>query len=210
MHRAFNNAKRLHPLGEDTLMKSKALKAAALALSCALAVACLGLVACGGSSSGNSGSGSSNSGSASTGSYKLVESGKLTVGSDLDYKPMEYLDGDKPAGFGVDMTQEICSRLGLEMNFLSPQNFDSLITQVNGGTSMDVAVSSITINDEREELVDFSTPYYDSNLAIVTLADSDVALRELGYDDEQIAQLRGDRRRSQASSVLGEVAGAGR
>ena len=102
-------------------------------------------------------------------------SGKLTVGSDLDYKPMEYLDGDKPAGFGVDMTQEICNRLGLEMNFLSPQNFDSLITQVNGGTSMDVAVSSITINDEREELVDFSTPYYDSNLAIVTLADSDVA-----------------------------------
>lgn len=153
-------------------MKSKALKAAAVALSCALAVACLGLVACGGSNSGSDGS---SSGNASSGSYKLVESGKLTVGSDLDYKPMEYLDGDKPAGFGVDMTQEICNRLGLEMNFLSPQNFDSLITQVNGGTSMDVAVSSITINDEREELVDFSTPYYDSNLAIVTLASSDIA-----------------------------------
>lgn len=60
MHRAFNNAKHLHPIGEDTLMKSKALKGMALALSCALAVACLGLVACGGSSSGNSGSGSSN------------------------------------------------------------------------------------------------------------------------------------------------------
>lgn len=153
-------------------MKSKALKAAAVALSCALAVACLGLAACGGSNSGSDGS---SSGNASSGSYKLVESGKLTVGSDLDYKPMEYLDGDKPAGFGVDMTQEICNRLGLEMNFLSPQNFDSLITQVNGGTSMDVAVSSITINDEREELVDFSTPYYDSNLAIVTLATSDIA-----------------------------------
>lgn len=153
-------------------MKSKALKAAAVALSCALAVACLGLAACGGSNSGSDGS---TSGNASSGSYKLVESGKLTVGSDLDYKPMEYLDGDKPAGFGVDMTQEICNRLGLEMNFLSPQNFDSLITQVNGGTSMDVAVSSITINDEREELVDFSTPYYDSNLAIVTLASSDIA-----------------------------------
>lgn len=153
-------------------MKSKALKAAAVALSCALAVACLGLAACGGSNSGSDGS---SSGNASSGSYKLVESGKLTVGSDLDYKPMEYLDGDKPAGFGVDMTQEICNRLGLEMNFLSPQNFDSLITQVNGGTSMDIAVSSITINDEREELVDFSTPYYDSNLAIVTLASSDIA-----------------------------------
>ncbi len=41
MHRAFNNAKHLHPIGEDTLMKSKALKAAALALSCALAGACV-------------------------------------------------------------------------------------------------------------------------------------------------------------------------
>ncbi len=34
--------------------------------------------------------------------------------------------------------------------------------------------------------------------AIPWLADSDVALRELGYDDEQIAQLRSDRRKSQA------------
>lgn len=37
---------------------------------------------------------------------------------------------------------------------------------------MDVAVSSITINDERAEQVDFSTPYYDSNLAIVVTGDS--------------------------------------
>lgn len=34
--------------------------------------------------------------------------------------------------------------------------------------------------------------------AIPWLADSDVTLREFGYDDEQIAQLRSDRRRSQA------------
>ncbi len=34
--------------------------------------------------------------------------------------------------------------------------------------------------------------------AIPWLADSDVALRELGYDDEQLHQLRSDRRRSQA------------
>lgn len=47
--------------------------------------------------------------------------------------------------------------------------------------------------------------------AIPWLADSDVALRELGYDDEQIAQLRSDRRRSQAlrgaASILGGTSG---
>ena len=152
-------------------MKKKMTKGLVLALVGVLAVACLGLAACGGSGSNSSNSSSQKS----EASYKLVQDGTRKVATSPDYKPMEYLDGDKPAGFGVDMTQEICNRLGLEMNFLSPQNFDSLITQVNGGTSMDVAVSSITINDEREELVDFSTPYYASNLAIVTLADSDVA-----------------------------------
>lgn len=38
--------------------------------------------------------------------------------------------------------------------------------------------------------------------AIPWLADSDVALRELGYDDEQIAQLRSDRKRASASQLI--------
>lgn len=41
--------------------------------------------------------------------------------------------------------------------------------------------------------------------AIPWLADSDVALRELGYDDEQIAQLRSDRMRSEATQLIGKV-----
>jgi len=138
---------------------------------------CVVLAACGGSSTSSASSSSSASGTtgttdAATG-YTLIESGKLTVGSDLDYKPMEYLDEQGNAtGFAYDMMSEICSRIGLELNYLSPQNFDTLITQVAGGTNMDVAVSSITINDEREELVDFSTPYYDSNQAVVVKADA--------------------------------------
>ena len=34
------------------------------------------------------------------------------------------------------------------------------------------------------------------------MADSDVPLRELGYSEEQVHQLRSDRRRSQANEVL--------
>lgn len=113
-----------------------------------------------------------------SGEYKLVEAGKLTIGCSPDYPPMEYQDGDAITGFTAGLMQEISDRLGLECNFLSAQNFDTLVTQVAAGTKMDVAASSITINDEREESVDFSDPYYDSNLAIVVLKNSEYASRD--------------------------------
>ncbi len=146
-----------------------------------LVFGCFALAACGGSASSSSASSkqtASASGKVDEHGYTLVNQGKLTIGSDLDYKPMEFLEGDAPAGFAVDMMQEVCKRLGLEMNYLSPQNFDSLITQVAGGSSMDVAVSSFTINDERAQLIDFSDPYFDSNQAVVTLANSAYTAKE--------------------------------
>ena len=129
---------------------------------------CLGLAGCGGSSD-KGGQAASAGGSFDTSAYTLVEDGKLTIGSDLDYPPMESLVDGQPYGFDVAMMQEIAKRLGLELNYLDPQNFDSLMTQVNAGNTMDCAVSSITITDERAELVDFSDSYYDSNQAIVIM-----------------------------------------
>ena len=131
-------------------------------------VGCLGLAGCGGSSD-KGGQAASAGGSFDTSAYTLVEDGKLTIGSDLDYPPMESLVDGQPYGFDVAMMQEIAKRLGLELNYLDPQNFDSLMTQVNAGNTMDCAVSSITITDERAELVDFSDSYYDSNQAIVIM-----------------------------------------
>lgn len=127
------------------------------------------------SSSAGAGPGSESEAATDEQEFGLVEKGKLTIGSDLAYPPMEYLNGETPAGFGVGMMQEVCKRLGLECVFLGAQNFDTLIAQVAAGTKMDVAVSSITISEERQELVDFSEPYFDSNLAVVVLAGSDYA-----------------------------------
>ena len=144
-----------------------------LILCAAFVVACLALAGCGGNSASSSAASDASS-DAATAEYKLIEPGKVIVGSDLDYKPMEYRDGDKATGFGVAMMNEIANRLGLECEFLPPQNFDTLITQVASAAKMDIAVSSITITDERAETVAFSNPYYDSNLAVVVAKDSEL------------------------------------
>jgi ABC-type amino acid transport substrate-binding protein len=66
--------------------------------------------------------------------------------------------------------QAIAADLGLELEYLAPQSFSTLVASVKGGGRMDLAVSSLTINDERKESVNFCSPYFDSNQACVTLA----------------------------------------
>jgi polar amino acid transport system substrate-binding protein len=103
---------------------------------------------------------------------KLVKDGKLTVGSDCDYPPFISLEGDKPVGFEYDLLQALAGDMGLTLEYLPPQNFDTLIASVQGGGKMDLAVSSLTITDERKQSINFCTPYFNSNQACVTLGTS--------------------------------------
>jgi polar amino acid transport system substrate-binding protein len=101
---------------------------------------------------------------------KPVREGSLVVGSDCDYPPFISLEGEQPVGFEYELMQAVAADMGLELEYLAPQNFDTLIASVKGGGKMDLAVSSLTITDDRKESVNFCIPYFDSNQACVTLA----------------------------------------
>jgi ABC-type amino acid transport substrate-binding protein len=102
-------------------------------------------------------------------SLKLITPGVLTVGSDCDYPPFIAMEGETPVGFEYELMQAVGTKMGLEVVYLTPQNFDSIIASVAAATKMDVGVSSFTINDARLELVDFCISYCDSNQAVVAL-----------------------------------------
>lgn len=103
---------------------------------------------------------------------KLIEAGKLIVGSDCDYPPFTYLEGEDAAGFEFEVLSAICEVVGLECEYHSPLKFDTLCALVATGGTVDVAVSAITIEPDREETVDFTDPYFDSNQSITVLKDS--------------------------------------
>jgi ABC-type amino acid transport substrate-binding protein len=113
---------------------------------------------------------------------KLITPGVLTIGSDCDYPPFIAMEGENPVGFEYELMQAVGAKLGLEIVYLSPQNFNTIIASVAAATKMDIGVSSFTINDERLELVDFCIPYTDSNQAVV-------ALKSKGYTSAE--DLRG-------------------
>ena len=139
------------------------------------AAASAGMVALAGCSGSGSDSSGSEGSSAETGDLGLVEEGKLTVASDLAFPPFDSLDDDgNPTGFDVDVSGAIAERLGLEVSYLNPQNFDTIIPTIVAGGKADIGNSAFTITAERQEEVYMTESYLDANLALAIGPDSTV------------------------------------
>jgi polar amino acid transport system substrate-binding protein len=102
--------------------------------------------------------------------YTLVQEGKLVVLSDLAYPPIDSVPEGGTAqdavGYEVDLVDAIAEKLGLEVEW-EQVKFDTIIPLIKQGGKADIGASAFTITDEREEEVDFSDPYLNSNLGIV-------------------------------------------
>jgi polar amino acid transport system substrate-binding protein len=97
--------------------------------------------------------------------FTTLEEGVLQVGSCLDYPPFESVKGGDEVGFDVDLTEAIAERLGLEVQWVRA-DFDTIFTAV-AGNQFDMVAAASTITEEREQVVDFSDPYYNSRQALV-------------------------------------------
>lgn len=178
-------------------------------LACVLGVMACALVACGGGTGGASSEASStdadstasadstapDSTSASTasanGSYTLVTDGVLTCISETGFAPFEYIDvtsdSTDPIGYDIDVANEVATRLGLTCEFLPSQDFDTLLPTIAQGGKADVAIAGITIQPDRQKIVDFSDPYYSSNLAVVVKKGGTETLDTLNAAGKKIA-----------------------
>ena len=103
--------------------------------------------------------------------FTLVKEGTLIVASDLDFIPLDYYEDNEAKGFDVDLSKEIAKRLGLECEYLPPQDFDSIIPMIKQGGKADIGNSAFSITDERKKEIDFTDPYLDSNLGIAVKKD---------------------------------------
>ncbi len=86
---------------------------------------------------------------------KVRDAGKLTIGSELDFPPFEYM---KPAsntlvGFDVDVANAMGAKLGIKMDFINA-NFSGLVAGVQAGR-YDVAMSALADTADREKIVNF-------------------------------------------------------
>ena len=71
-------------------------------------------------------------------------------------------------GVAFDLWSGIARNLEISYKVTQYQTVDELLTAVNKG-EVDVAVGSITVNAQREEIVDFSHAYFTTGLGIATI-----------------------------------------
>jgi polar amino acid transport system substrate-binding protein len=96
----------------------------------------------------------------------LISAGTLTVGSDTTYPPQEYIDTTtgKATGFDVDLVAAIANRMGLKVNVVTAK-FDSIIDSLRA-KRFDIVISAVTINSDRQKLVDF-VPYFNAGESLL-------------------------------------------
>ncbi|CAD6552217.1 hypothetical protein LMG27952_05255 [Paraburkholderia hiiakae] len=77
-----------------------------------------------------------------------------------------------PVGFSIDIWYEIARRMHVDFRWDRVAKQPELLSAVQRGDA-DIAIAAITMTPEREKLVDFSLPYFDSGLQIMVRAQSD-------------------------------------
>lgn len=90
---------------------------------------------------------------------------------------------DRFVGIDVDIMVAFAEHLGVEVEFvrLETPGFGDLIPALADGLG-DTIASSLTINAERDEIVDFSRPYFEVSVVVVTRKDASI---------ESVADLEG-------------------
>ncbi|MGH3353025.1 MAG: transporter substrate-binding domain-containing protein [Nocardioides sp.] len=129
-------------------------------LAAALTVPALGLAltACGGGDEG----GTSSSGA------KLVKADTLTICTHLPYKPFEFNEGGEVVGFDIDVLNIAAEAEKLETEVVNI-GWETIVSgeALNSG-KCDVSAGAMTITEERENVMDFTEPYFEATQALLT------------------------------------------
>ncbi len=101
------------------------------------------------------------------------ESNELVVGMELQYPPFEMSDTNgNPAGISVEIAKALGEYLERPVK-IENIAWTGLIPSLQTGKA-DIIISSMTITEERAEVVDFSDPYIKSGLTLLISKDSPV------------------------------------
>lgn len=124
----------------------------------------------------------------------IKEAGVIKVATSPDYAPFGFhttIDGkDQIVGADIDLVEAIGEKMGVEVEWLD-MSFNNVLAATKEGKA-DIAVSAISVTDEREESFDFTTDYYTSPQVIVINKNNQEVLNSIeSLSDKKVGAQKG-------------------
>lgn len=98
--------------------------------------------------------------------------GVLIMGTNAEFPPYEFREGDKIVGIDVEIAQAIAEKMGMTLE-IEDMAFDAVIPSVTAG-KIDFGAAGMTVTEERKQSVDFTDTYATSAQVIIVKNDSDI------------------------------------
>jgi len=96
----------------------------------------------------------------------------------MPLEPFVIEEGDRLAGFSVDLWNAIADRLGMQYEWVKVETVEELLAAVQDGQA-DVGIAGISMTPEREQLMDFTIPVFNAGLRLMTSTSSDPSVPTL-------------------------------
>ncbi|MBL1201815.1 MAG: ABC transporter permease subunit [Nostoc sp. GBBB01] len=126
----------------------------------------------------------------------------LRVATEPAFPPFEFQgQGGELQGFSIDLMNAVGTAANLKVNFQSLP-FDGIIPALQSKT-VDAAISSITITEERAKTIAFSRPYFKAGLAIAIRTDNQNITNFDSLKNKKIAVQIGTTGATKAKSIPG-------
>ena len=103
-------------------------------------------------------------------SSKKKDDKTWVIGTNAEFAPFEYVSKKDAvindyAGIDIEIIKKIAEDNGKKIK-INNMEFDSLLVALGNG-QIDAAIAGMTVTEERQTQVDFSTPYYTGKQVII-------------------------------------------
>jgi len=97
----------------------------------------------------------------------------LSMGTNAEFPPYEFYEGDKVVGLDAAIAQAIADKLGMRL-VIEDMAFDSIITAVDTG-KVDMGMAGMTVTEERLQSDNFSTRYATGVQVVIVREDGPIS-----------------------------------